>query len=642
MNNHISRDRQDFLEPIDVHFGRFIERIGGGFAPWLFLTAALVSRSAREGDVCLDISNWAGTSVPGEAAGILRECPELATWRNLLEGNSVVGKPGDYRPLILDGQSRLYLFRYWEHETDLAEVLLRKAAETSWKERFRQMVSDTKRLQEGLNRLFPRSADGHGKVREGGPDWQKIAALAAILQNLTVISGAPGTGKTATAAKAIILLLEQARGRKLRIALTAPTGKAAARLQEVVARTRDQWCPDQQIREAMPDRATTIHRLLGSLPHSSRFRHHRDNPLSVDVVVVDEASMVDLPLLTKLVQALPEKSRLILLGDRNQLASVEAGAVISDICGGKPLNCFSREFADCLASLMGESPAASPSPEGTSAIGDCLIELQTNYRFDEAGGIHRISQAVNQGRGNAALDILKEGNADVRWAPVPSFRELPERLKKIAINYFKSYLNLIDTKGEYNKIFDLFGRFRILCALRQGPYGVEEINRLFEKILREAGLICTSGPWYPGRPVMITRNDYGMRLFNGDVGLILPDPGQKGKWSACFRESDGGIRLIAPVRLPEHETVYALTVHKSQGSEFDELLLILPDRDAPVLTRELIYTAITRARKGIEIWSDEELFIRAVSRRIERSSGLRETLWDSKQTGVRVKGFDSP
>lgn len=642
MNNDISRDRQDFLEPIDIHFGRFIERLGGGSAPWLFLTAALLSRSAREGDVCIDLGNWAGTSVPGEAAGFPRECPELATWRNLLEGSSVVGKPGDYRPLIFDSQSRLYLYRYWKHETDLAEVLLRKAAEISWMERFRQMEGDTGRLREGLDRLFPRSAEGHGRAREGGPDWQKIAALTAVLQNLTVISGAPGTGKTATVAKAIILLLEHSRGRKLRIALAAPTGKAAARLQEVVAGARDRWCQDQQIREAMPDRAMTIHRLLGSLPHSSRFRHHRDNPLSVDVVVVDEASMVDLPLLAKLVQALPERARLILLGDRNQLASVEAGAVLSDICGGKPLNRFSREFADCIESLTGESPVASPSPEGTSAIGDCLIELQTNYRFDEAGGIHRISRTVNQGRGEAALDILKEGSADVRWGPVPSIRELPECLKKIAINYFKSYLNLIETKSEYNKLFDLFDRFRILCALRQGPYGAEEINRLFEKILREAGLIRTSGPWYPGRPVMITRNDYGMRLFNGDVGLILPDPGQKGKWSACFRESDGGIRLIAPVRLPEHETVYALTVHKCQGSEFDELLLLLPDRDVPVLTRELIYTAITRARKKIEIWSDEELFIRAVSRRIERSSGLRETLWDSKQTGARVKAFDSP
>ena len=307
MNNDISKDRQDFLEPIDIHFGRFIEKTRRRICALALLTAALLSKSAREGNVCLDLSHRAGTSVPGEAAGILRECPELAAWRDLLEVSSVVGKPGDYRPLILDNQSRLYLYRYWEHETDLADVLLRKAAETSWKERFRQMEGDTERLREGLDRLFPRPAEGHSRAREGGPDWQKIAALTAVLRSLTVISGAPGTGKTATVAKAIILFLEHSRGRKLRIALAAPTGKAAAKLQEVVAGARDRWCPDQQIREAMPDRAMTIHRLLGSLPHSSRFRHHRDNPLPVDVVVVDEASMVDLPLLAKLVQALPER-----------------------------------------------------------------------------------------------------------------------------------------------------------------------------------------------------------------------------------------------------------------------------------------------------------------------------------------------
>ena len=291
----------------------------------------------------------------------------------------------------------------------------------------------------------------------------------------------------------------------------------------------------------------------------------------------------------------------------------------------------------CLLEKLFDS-SEQEEAEDLRAILRSLEDLRSIGEKGEGGFPEAVDFAVIKSHltgvleGEAAVDIMKEGNADIRWTPVPASRELPERLKRIAINYFKSYLNLIETKSEYSKLFDLFDRFRILCALRQGPYGVEEINRLFEKILREAGLIRTSGPWYPGRPVMITRNDYGMRLFNGDVGLILPDPGQKGKWSACFRESDGGIRLIAPVRLPEHETVFALTVHKCQGSEFDELLLLLPDRDAPILTRELIYTAITRARKGIEIWSDEELFIRAVSRQIERSSGLRETLWGSKQT----------
>ncbi len=258
------------------------------------------------------------------------------------------------------------------------------------------------------------------KARRG--KWAGLAetaAPAAVLQNLTVISGAPGTGKTATVAKAIILLLEQSQREKLRIALVAPTGEAAARLQEVITGARDQWCPDQRVREAMPGRAMTIHRLLGVLPHSPHFRHHRGSPLSADVVIVDEASMVDLPLLAKLVQALPEKARLILVGDWNKLASVETGAILSNICAGKPLNSFSREFNDCIVSLTGESPGVSPLPEDTSAIGDCLIDLQTNYRFGEASGIHRVSQAVNQDRGKAALDVLKEGARMFAWRPFP-------------------------------------------------------------------------------------------------------------------------------------------------------------------------------------------------------------------------------
>ena len=632
----------DFLEAIDVHFGRFLERLGGASAPWLFVAAALVSRSVGEGNICLNLSDVAGKPLPGGSGLPVRQCPELPAWRRMLETSPVVGKPGDYRPLILDGQSRLYLYRYWEYEAELARFLIGKAAATSsWHKRLRQGGIDPKVLWEGLNRLFPVIAGKAGGKEKRGPDWQKIAALAAVVRELTVISGSPGTGKTATVAKAIILLLEQFRGRRLRIALTAPTGKAAARLQEVIAKTRDEWCPDRQIRDAMPERALTIHRLLGSLRNSLYFKHHSGNTLSMDVVVVDEASMVDLPLLAKLVLALPEKARLILVGDRNQLASVEAGAVLSDIGGGKPLNGFSSDFANFISTFTGDKPLISPAPEETGALSDCLIELQTNYRFAEESGIHRLSLCVNRGEGNAALEILKEETGgECRWMRVPAPHALSLHLKEIITNHFRISLDHVDCSSDYMKLLNLFDRFRILCALRQGPYGAREINVLCERILREAGLIRADGPWYAGRPVMITKNDYDLRLFNGDIGLILPDPERRGELGAFFRANGGGIRRFAPVRLPEHETVYALTVHKSQGSEFEAVLLLLPDRDAPVLTGELIYTAITRARKRVEIWGDEELFSRAVARRSERSSGLRDALWP-RQSGP-VPQFAGP
>lgn len=618
-------DRANLPASIDIHFGRFLERLGGAPNEGLFLAAALAGRSVGEGDICLNLADFAGRPLPEIACKSLERCPDLQAWRRMLEASPAVGKPGDYRPLILDGQSRLYLYRYWEYEDDVARFLLGKAAVTSsWRKSLREAGIDPRILKEALNLLFPLDT-GSGEKTE--PDRQRIAAFTAVVRKLTVISGSPGTGKTATAARIIILLLELFRGRRLRIALTAPTGKAAARLQEVMAKARDEWCPDLQIRGVMPQQAQTIHRLLGSVPHSPYFRHRRGNPLPADVVVVDEASMVDLPLLAKLVQALPDHARLILVGDRNQLASVEAGAVLSDICGEGSLDRVAMDFADFVAETDGEDSAMSPGPEMPGKIADCLIELKTNYRFPEQSGIHRLSLCVNRGEGRAALAILKdEAGGDADWMTVPAPRELPQRLKQPVINHFRKCLELIDSREEYHNLFALYDRSRILCALRQGPYGATEINALCERILHEAGLI-RNGLWYPGRPVMITKNDYGLGLFNGDVGLILPDPERRGEMGAFFPEKDGGIRRFAPVRLPEHETVHALTVHKSQGSEFASVLLILPDRDSPVLARELIYTAITRARTKVEVWGDEEIFRRAVARRSERSSGLRDALW---------------
>ena len=631
------------LEPIDLHFGRFIERLGGKAAPSLFLAATLVSRSAREGSICLDLNTVAGRIAPLEMGTSPQQYPDLIAWRMDLLKSSVVGKPGDERPLILDDASRLYLHRYWEYEAELVRFLIQKGQSST--KSFMPNGIDRERLRDVLKRLFPPSDGATGGEGKGRMDWQKVAALATVLQNLTVICGGPGTGKTVTAAKAIILLLEQSPGKKLRIALTAPTGKAAARLQEVmmgtlrrkVSPSGDEWGNDPLFREAIPVRAMTIHRLLGSLPRSSRFRHHRGNLLQVDIVVVDEASMVDLPLLAKLICALPEHARLILLGDRNQLASVEAGAVLSDICGDYPLNHFTKCFADLVNSLT-DSDAATPSlslsTTSPSRIQDCLIELQTNYRFPEESGIHRLSLAINQGAGESALTILKEKRDDCRWMRIPPAGDLPHGLKETIIKCFTEYMDRVyhaDHTGEYEVLFDLFDRYRILCALRRGPYGVVEINHLCERILFESGLIRTVGPWYVGRPVMITKNDYGMDLFNGDVGLILPDPERNGEPGAFFRDAGGGLRRFSPVRLPAHETVYALTVHKSQGSEFDNILLIIPDRDAPVLTRELVYTAVTRARKSVTIWGEEALFIRAVSRRSTRSSGLRDALQSDDQ-----------
>lgn len=605
------------FSPLDLHFARFIARISGDARPEVFWAVALVSRSTGDGNICLDLPAWAGgRSVKlGETSFIT---PAVSDWLQVLADNSAVGRPGDYRPLILDHKGRLYLYRYWDYENILVAFIRgRVQGEGGCGDCFQ---GDLQLLKEKLSLLFP------PETAAPGPDWQKLAAATALLQKFTVISGSPGTGKTTTVTKIMALLIEMSTDKQMNIALTAPTGKAAVRLQEAVKKTRLLLPCSETVRAAIPEQASTIHRLLGSRPDSPYFRHNRENPLPADVVIVDEASMVDLPLLSKLVQALPAAAKLILLGDRDQLTSVEAGAVLGDICGASPLDVFSGAFIDQLEKMTGDNWQGSLR-EGGSGMQDCLAPLQHNYRFGAASGIGRVSAAVCDGDGSGAISLLKTaGFGDIVWCGSGEGGFLPF-LKERVMPGLRDYLQAV-ASGDVQAAFAFFEGFRILCALRRGPWGIEALNKTIEGLLTVEGLIEPDRRWYPGRPIMIARNDYQQRLFNGDVGIILPDPEVGGELRAFFRESAGAVRKFLPLRLPEHETVYAMTVHKSQGSEFDRVLLILPNQDVPLLTRELVYTGLTRAKHFVEIWGAEEILRTAVGRRIARTSGLRDALWD--------------
>ena len=633
--------RKMFSE-LDLHFAHFIIELSGRDAPEVFLAAALVSRSTKEGHICLDLSSIERkplTDLPARCltASVLAQtgieassdfetdtiiCPELSYWRRILEASPVVGKPGDYKPLILDERSRLYLLRYWEYEKNLADFIRERTGNGDGKGKRFSAEIDPLLLKEGLDRLFPPFPDR-------GTDWQIVAAITSLLQRFSVISGSPGTGKTTTVAKIMALLLEQERGKTLRIALATPTGKAATRLEEAIKKTRETLSCSDSIRAGIPEKATTIHRLLGSMPNSPYFLHNSENPLPVDVVVVDEASMVDLPLMSKLVQAIPKSARLILLGDKDQLASVEAGAILGDICGTGHLNAFSRGFVEELKKYTDHDIHVVSHAGEAPGICDSLVQLQKNYRFGEESGIGHLGSLVNGGDSSRAIALLKSGAyRDIQWSELPRSDLLVSALSEKAINNFSDYLKAIDSEGNFAVIFDLFDRFRILCALRQGPFGVSALNLLVEQILRKKNLIRGDTRWYRGRPIMITKNDYNLRLFNGDTGIILP--GRNNEMYAFFRDAGDTWRKFSPSRLPEHETVYAMTVHKSQGSEFDSILLVLPDRDSPVLTRELIYTGITRAREEVTIWGKEDVFHTACSRWIVRTSGLHDALWGKK------------
>ena len=600
--------QQGMLSDLDIQFGRFMAQLSGEEYSELALAAAMASHYQGEGNICFDLSSVSGKPVLEDGTKDL-VFPELKKWQSMLEKSPVVGSPGDFRPLILNG-SRLYLYRYWDYETKLANILKARTGE-DWEK------VDERVLKDGLGRLF--KEDGQEET-----DWQKVAGFASVLKRFCVISGGPGTGKTFTVAKILALLLEQPGAEKVRIALAAPTGKAAARLQEAIKNSKEKLNCTEEIKKLIPEEASTIHRLLGSVPDSPYFRHNAEKPLSAEVVIIDEASMVDLALLSKLAQAVPPSARLILLGDKDQLASVEAGAVLGDICDTGKVHGYSQKFCNVLKQIAGEDVACPAEGGDGPGIKDSIIQLRRNYRFGAVSGIGEVSRAVNEGDGIGAMELMKGGSySDIHWKELPRAEVLPAVLKDRIIEGLSAYLR----ETEPAKAFDLFNRFRILCALREGPHGVHYMNILVEQVLKNEGLIKRNGRWYIYRPVLITRNDYNLRLFNGDVGITLPDPNLENELRVFFPATDGSMRTFPPLRLPDHETVYAMTVHKSQGSEFDHVLFLMPDRSVPVLTRELVYTAITRAKEKVEVWGKEEVFQGAVSRRIGRISGLRENLW---------------
>jgi exodeoxyribonuclease V alpha subunit len=607
------------LTDIDIRFADLMRRLSGESGGHeLYLACLLLNNTVLGGqNVCLDFDDWAGKPLllppgdddPGNDIDPDQvRAPAAGEWMEGLAASPVVGAPGDYRPLVLDRPGRrLYLYRYWQYERRLVDGLLERATA-------RPEVFDPDLFRDGLARCFP------GPGPAGEIDWQKAAALAALTRRISLITGGPGTGKTFTASRIIRLILEQQPGAA--VYLCAPTGKAATRLQTAMADARREMvAAGAGWPEKFPQDVYTIHRLLGASDTDFGFRYHEDRPLPADVVVIDESSMVSLSLMAGLFAALDKSARVILLGDKNQLASVEAGAVFGDICGAAAAaGRFSENFAAAYHAAVGEAlPAAVRG--GSGGLSDCLVELKQNYRFPAGSPLDAVSRAVNRGDGDEACRLMAgDTSAMVVRRDLPAKAELAERLGPTAMVFWDGLGRAATAEEALAALED----FRILCALRQGPYGVENVNRLVEQALARQGLIDPRERFYRGRPIMIIRNDYSQRLFNGDVGIIWRTA--DGNRLACFPDPAGRLRTISPLRLPPHETVFAMTIHKSQGSECDRLLMVLPDQVSPLLTRELIYTGLTRARRQVTVWADAAVFKAAVQARLSRRSGLRDAL----------------
>ncbi|QTF92189.1 exodeoxyribonuclease V subunit alpha [Halomonas sp. BM-2019] len=741
-----------WLRALDRAFAAFLAReVSDAPAP-LLLAAALASHQLGRGHVCLDLERTLAEpdlalSLPPEGDSLEDPPPlpsallgelSLTDWLAALAHPQIIGHGPGSTPLVLDA-TRLYLRRYWHHERSIqhhiaarlsdrtgsaaeiggslgqsagsaevaggssgspSEGADRRPAETTH-------AAETETLSAALTALFPASPQ---------LDWQKAACALAARSPFAVITGGPGTGKTTTVVKLLALLQSLALGegrRALRIRLAAPTGKAAARLNESIAGqvsslqleslapllaapeksegSNPLWEPDlsakeaasrfdiEHLRRAIPTDVTTLHRLLGSRPDTRHFRHNARHPLPLDVLVVDEASMVDVEMMAALLDALPPRARLVLLGDKDQLASVEAGSVLGDLCARAEGGHYTPETADWLAEATGQAlPREMRDPAG-APLDQAIAMLRVSHRFDATSGIGRLAGAVNRdaaGREKRAAirDVFGHGYADLSHLKLETDRDrglerlvvsghaagFPNAGEGRVVNGrtlpppvgYRHYLEVMRSAapqagpdGETDRealddwarqVLAAHGQFQLLCALRRGPWGVEGLNERILAALEKEGLIDSGDGrrlWYPGRPVLVTRNDYGLGLMNGDIGITLALPQPTGEGAAhqgpalrvAFPAGDGSgrIKWVLPSRLQAVETVFAMTVHKSQGSEFTHTALLLPDAPNPILTRELVYTGITRAKHWLTlVETGRGQLLDAVERRVMRVSGL--------------------
>ena len=559
--------------------------------------ARCVSLATTAGHVCTELAEIA----PATGADAER-------LRTLLVESGVVGTPEapSNLPLIVDRAGRLYLHRYFDYERRLA-LRLMPAPDAE------PLEPPGAAAQAELRRLF-RRADATGPQRA---DWQQAAVALALLGRLTIISGGPGTGKTTTVVNLLACLLSDDPA--CRIALAAPTGKAAARLLDALQRRAGHLPPATQA--ALPRESFTVHRLLGATPDTGRFRHDATRPLAIDALVVDEASMLDLALATRLFEAVPRSARIILLGDKDQLAAVESGAVFAELSGDPTLSPRCVEAIGRLCATPAEA-IRPPVPVAATGLRDSVVWLQENFRFGADSAIGRLAGAINRGDAGAALALLGgASDASLRWLDDASPRLADATLQRIADGY-AGYIDTVRADpADRRAISAAFGRYRVLCALHGGARGVDAVNDFVGRRMRRAlGDASAGSAWYPGRPVIVLRNDYLLGVYNGDVGIALPD--NDGRLTVCFAAGEDGFRCVSPLRLPEHQTAFAMTVHKAQGSEFDSVVLLLPAEASRAVSRELLYTGLTRARSDATLVASRAVMKRAIESPTRRHSGL--------------------
>lgn len=583
-----------------------------------FLTLWL-SVELRTGHVCLDFSQQNYNQIEKRFSETLVEqinlqlaSPTRQDWLKLLqnkkksEQNNLISDGTTLSPLVLDDQ-RLYFQRLWHNEQIVAHYLKQATQDQLINN---QAAIDPNQTQSILDRLFPASSEF---------DLQKEAVRKALTNQLTIISGGPGTGKTTTVAKILTGLLLAQPDKTLSIGAATPTGKASARLTESLSKAVIQLKSiPEPIKNQLSLNALTLHKLLGAKPNSNQFKYNADNPLPFDIILIDEASMIDLSMMAQLILALKPSTKLILLGDKDQLASVEAGAIFNDMCS------IDRDSTE------------------SHLLQNSLCFLTKSYRFDEHSGIKKWATLVNQGDVKGTMTLFKTPHSDIFWTDgfkqsnqeesLPLFKQdYADLIAELTQGYLPYFEVVHNPKSTEKEIIQTFDCYRVLVALNTSDFGMKTLNRkieqrlLDEKLLTESESQIKDNQYYVGQPIMMTKNNPLLNLFNGDIGILFKDK-QNHSFYASFLKPDGEVKQVPISLLSDYETAFAMTIHKSQGSEFDQVAIVLPNHHLPLLTRSLLYTAITRAKKKVRLYSSQSVLKQTILTQQQRQSGLAALL----------------
>lgn len=639
-----SLNEQNIISLGDYYFAKLIadkqaEDLPESTKNLAVLLAALCSWHYAQGNTCVELDkplarNLFGLGYRVTEQDYLTEIQQkidflpVAQWQAHLRGHSAFTQEpiSHIAPLVFQFNA-LYFYRIWQDEYRVAQYIKNTL------KNHRTLAFSPDEIREKLALYFPQ--------KSAEIDWQKVAVATAIKSPFTVITGGPGTGKTTTVTR-LLLVLQELYQHQLHIKLVAPTGKAASRLEDSIQNALGFLQQSMGLSEALvqsiPQKAETLHRLLGVNAFNDHCHHNERNPLQLDVLVVDETSMIDLPLMAKLINALKPETRLILLGDQAQLASVEAGAVLGELAqwGEEP---YSEEQANYLRQTTGYHV---PSAGGDNPMRDSLCHLTFSRRFDKNSGIGKLAEQIQRGNGEESLKLFSSFPQELYFNPFNAEQTEADWVQQVvqsAVENYRLYLmelrelqrqgvdfNQLNEEGKTyaEAIQARFNSIRFLTALRNSPLGVENLNKEIALALRREHLLWfrNEQDWYLGKPIMITENDHNVRLYNGDIGLCLAN----GKvWF--------GNREVLTSRIPAHESAFIMTIHKSQGSEFDQTLMVLPTEPNPVLSRELVFTGVTRAKKSLSVFADEKIWKMAVRQTVKRQSGLGKLLENFTQTG---------